>query len=111
MNNLCSKVRAGGCDGFTECHHRARVSDAVQRENVYQNFTFTRRATRAAVVLGLVIPGTVALIAMAYDVSSSILFAFSAWTYTAKTGSHIPRGLLITHRKSSIGQENEEEQV
>lgn len=43
----------------------------LQRENVYQNFTFTRRASRTAIALGILVPGAIALVAMAYDVRLS----------------------------------------
>ena len=44
----------------------------VQRENVYQTFRFTRRATRHIVVLGALVPASIALIAYTFDVSLSL---------------------------------------
>jgi hypothetical protein len=51
-------------------HVEARVRLTTQRENVYQTFTFTKRASRTALALGLVVPAAIAAIAMTYDVSN-----------------------------------------
>ncbi|KAI9632301.1 uncharacterized protein MKK02DRAFT_40605 [Dioszegia hungarica] len=53
-------------------HQSVRLDPAIERwsamrENVYQNFTFTRRASRTAIALGILVPGAIALVAMAYD--------------------------------------------
>ncbi|KAL7419761.1 hypothetical protein Q5752_005677 [Cryptotrichosporon argae] len=53
-------------------HAPVRFDPALERwsqmrENVYQHFTFTRRATRHVMLWGLVFPAAIAGVAMAYD--------------------------------------------
>jgi hypothetical protein len=40
-----------------------------QRENVYQHFKFTKRATRSIVIWGALFPAFIAGVAYVYDVS------------------------------------------
>jgi len=44
-----------------------------QRENVYQHFKFTKRATRNIVTWGALFPAFIAGVAYVYDVSTSLL--------------------------------------
>lgn len=50
-------------------HRGLAITDAEQRENVYQHFRFTTRATRNVVMWGAVFPVFIAGIAYVYDVS------------------------------------------
>jgi len=44
-----------------------------QRENVYQHFKFTKRATRNIVTWGALFPAFIAGVAYVYDVSTPLL--------------------------------------
>ena len=47
----------------------ARKFADMQRENVYQTFKWTPRATRQVLLWGAIVPGTIAALAWRYDVS------------------------------------------
>ncbi|KAK8861329.1 hypothetical protein IAR55_002148 [Kwoniella newhampshirensis] len=59
---------AGGHGGFEP----VKLDPAIERwsqmrENVYQHFKFTRRATRQVITLGFLVPAFIAGIAVSFD--------------------------------------------
>ncbi|WVR04076.1 hypothetical protein IAU60_001075 [Kwoniella sp. DSM 27419] len=58
----------GGHGGFEPVKMDPAIERWSQmRENVYQHFKFTRRATRQVFTWGLLVPATIALIAVSFD--------------------------------------------